>query len=79
MQLVTILSVATIVTTPAKVTMADPETKYLTVKEYAEKARMHENTVYRAIADGRLPHRKERRGFERHEYLIPESALPEAA
>ncbi len=59
--------------------MTDPETKYLSVKEFAEKAKMHENTVYRAIADGRLPHRKERRGFERHEYLIPESALPEPA
>ena len=55
------------------------ETKYLTPQEFARRAGVHKNTVYRAIADGRLPHKKERRGFERHEYLIPESALPEPA
>ena len=62
-----------------KVTMDNAETKFLSPSEFAERAGVHVETVYRRIRDGRLPHKKERRGFERHEYLIPESALPQPA
>ena len=56
--------------------MTDTETKYLSPSEFAQRAGVHVETVYRRIRDGRLPHKKERWGFDRFVYLIPESALP---
>lgn len=56
--------------------MEAPETKHLSPEEFAQRAGVHVHTVYRRIADGRLAHQKIRRGFERHEYRIPETELP---
>ena len=56
--------------------MEATETKYLTVEEFAQRAGVHKNTVYKAIAEDRISHRKIRKGFERHEYRIPETELP---
>ena len=58
--------------------MDDTETKFLSPSEFAARAGVHVETVYRRLRAGRLPHKRERRGFERFEYRIPESALPDA-
>lgn len=54
----------------------ESNSEYLTVQQFAERAGMHTNTVYRAIREDRIPHKVVPQGFERQTYLIPESALP---
>lgn len=57
-------------------TAEERNTNDLTVQEFAERAGVHTNTVYRAIRRGWLVHKVIRQGFYRQTYLIPASELP---